>query len=269
MSAMAAAPPSPRFDSVLSFGDALPAPATGEPDHAVAPFDSDDDGAGFEFAFAPPLAAPGGSAGAEVLDLAPADDLFAHGRIVPAYPVFDRHLLDHHDEEATRPASASTAPPSPDTYCAWEPRSAPGSPAREFPKSASTGEARRFWRLRGLVSGGSGRSHSDGKEKFLFLQPAATPSKMSGNKATVDGNSTPATKPSAPLQKQNKKKSGKSAGSVTEMDMATAHKLFYGKPGAGALAGDRKQQQSYLPYRPGIVGFFTAAHALGRSHHPY
>ena len=110
-----------------------------------------------------------------------------------------------------------------------------------------------------LVSGAGGRSHSDGKEKFVFLQPT-TPSKTAGSRATVDGGSKQAAKASAPAQKQSKKKSGKAAGAAaTEMDMATAHKLFYGKP-----AGDRRhqqQQQSYLPYRPGIVGFFTPAHA--------
>jgi hypothetical protein len=290
MSAMAAAAPRPRLDSVLSFGDAMPGAGADRPaaDDELATLASsdagseydydDDDAAGFEFAFAPPLAAPGSSAG-DVLDLASADDLFAHGRILPAYPVFDRHLLESDGEAAPAPAApqaSSTAPTSPDTYCAWAPRSAPGSPTRDpappFPKSSSTGEARRFWRLRGLVSGGGGRSHSDGKEKFVFLQPT-TPSKTAGNKTTVDGDSRrPAAKPSAPLQKQSKKKSSKAAGAAaTEMDMATAHKLFYGKPGGGALAGDRRQQQqqSYLPYRPGIVGFFTAAHALGRSHHPY
>ncbi|CAL4971564.1 unnamed protein product [Urochloa decumbens] len=274
MSMMAAPPPPPpRLDSVLSFGPALPdrpAAEDAEPDTPAfsdaAGSDSDSDDAGFEFAFAPPLAAPG-SEGAP--DLAPADDLFAHGRILPAYPVFDRHLL-HRDDSA---AAASPASPSPDTYCAWAPRSAPGSPTRErdaFPKSASTGEARRSWRLRDLVSGG-GRSHSDGKEKFLFLHStpaaAAAPSKMAGS------SSSQAAKPAAPAQKQSKKKSSgrkaAGAGGLTEMDMATAHKLFYGKPGGGALAGDKRQQQSYLPYRPGIVGFFTAAHALGRSHHPY
>ncbi|CAL4890164.1 unnamed protein product [Urochloa decumbens] len=269
MSMMAAAPPPPpRLDSVLSFGPALPGadaadrPATEDVPDTPAAFsdacsDSDSDDAGFEFAFAPPLAAP------TEIEFAPADDLFAHGRILPAYPVFDRHLL-HRDDSA--------AAPSPDTYCAWAPRSAPGSPTREqdaFPKSASTGEARRSWRLRDLVSGG-GRSHSDGKEKFLFLHSTttATPSKTAGS------SSSQAAKPAAPAQKQSKKKSSgrkaaAGAGGVTEMDMATAHKLFYGKPGGGALAGDKRQQQSYLPYRPGIVGFFTAAHALGRSHHPY
>jgi hypothetical protein len=101
---------------------------------------------------------------------------------------------------------------------------------------------------------------------------------MAGSKATTaqmagSSSSRQAARPSAAsAQKQGRKKGGKGAGAgaVTEMDMATAHKLFYGKQGGGALAGDRRQQQqSYLPYRPGIVGFFTAAHAIGRSHHPY
>ncbi|CAN6242966.1 unnamed protein product [Urochloa humidicola] len=278
MSAMAAAAPPPsRLDSVLSFSTALPVadadrPATEDvpdtPAFSDAGSDYDSDDAGFEFAFAPPLAARADG----VVDLAPADDLFAHGRILPAYPVFDRHLA----EELTAPASTA-APPSPDTYCAWAPRSAPGSPTRDrddaFPKSASTGEARRSWRLRDLVSG---RSHSDGKEKFLFLHSAtaaaAAPSKMAATKA-AEGKSSQAgeaaAKPSRPAQKQSKKKSGSKTGGVTEMDMATAHKLFYSKPGGGALAGERRQQHSYLPYRPGIVGFFTTAHAIGRSHHPY
>jgi hypothetical protein len=235
----------PRFDSVLSFGHGPVVAPDDQPanDHGAGA--SDDDDAGFEFSFAPPLT------GAERGDdacFAPADDLFAHGRILPAYPV---------------PGRADGPPPSPESYCAWAPRSAPGSPARELPKSASTGEARRFRRLRDLLGGG--RSHSDGKEKFLFLQPGGDPASRTGD----DGNNR--------QQQQERKPSGAAGGSkqqgkkkkaAAEMDMAAAHKLFYGKP--GALPGaDRKQHSSYLPYRTGIVGFFAPAHALGRSHHPY
>ncbi|XP_062218134.1 uncharacterized protein LOC133918318 [Phragmites australis] len=246
----AMAQPPWHLDSVLSFSH--DPDGTRYPD-PIAPYDaSNSDDAGFEFAFAPPLMAAGNDA---------EDDLFEHRRIIPAYPVFDRHLL----HELTEPQA-----PSPDTYCAW----APGSPAREgpFPKSASTGEARRFWRPRDLVVGAGGRSHSDGKEKFVFLQPAAaTPSKMSGKAImaaeTVEGKQ--ATKPSAPQQRQQKPSKKKSkAGAMTEMNMATAHKLFYGKQLVAGAGADRKQH-SYLPYRPGIVGFFATAHALGRSHHPY
>jgi hypothetical protein len=52
------------------------------------------------------------------------------------------------------------------------------------------------------VSGGGGRCHSDGKEKFVFLQPT-TPSKTAGSRATVvDGGTRKATRASAPAQKQ-------------------------------------------------------------------
>lgn len=258
MSAMAAAPPqAPHLDSVLSFS-ALASHAAAEPASSDSDSDSDSD---LEFAFAPPP-----RAGAHAL--APADDLFAHGRIVPAYPLAAHGHGHGHDEAlASSPAltssSAAAPPPSPDTYCAWAPRDAPAA----FPKSASTGtEARRSWRLRDLVVAGGGRSRSDGKEKFAFLQPSSSSS---------DGSKHASAKAAAPPQKQAGKKNNnnkKKKGGATEMDMATAHRLFYGKPGAAALAGDRTrqpQQQSYLPYRPGIVGFFATAHALGRSHHPY
>ncbi|GJN18929.1 hypothetical protein PR202_gb06141 [Eleusine coracana subsp. coracana] len=250
-----------RFDSVLSFTrDDQP---TNDKEEEAAAYDNNsDDDAGFEFAFAPPLTTT------EDAQLAPADDLFAHGRILPAYPVFDRHHLTSNNgaDELARPhqESSSTAPPSPDSFCAWAPRSAPGSPAREFPKSASTGEARRFWRLRDLVGG---RSHSDGKEKFLFLHPSSssTSSKMPAN------NNKQANKPSspaaAPLQHhQHQQKQGRKKGGVAaEMDMATAHKLFYGgKHQQGGAAGETRHY-SFLPYR----GFFATAQALGRSHHPY
>ncbi|KAG8058056.1 hypothetical protein GUJ93_ZPchr0002g24927 [Zizania palustris] len=247
--------PRPRLHSLLSFGGGDDALAASDNDGRVPASEEDGSGASFDFAFAPPLSA----------DQAPADDLFAHGRIVPAYPVFDRRLLldrysdsDEGDEADAQEKDTSTAAAlSVDNCCTWVPRSAPGSPGRvdRFPKSASTGESRR-WRLRDIV-GAAGRSRSDGKDKFAFLQPAAA-SKLS---STHDAKTT-TPPPPPPQQKQStvKKSTNKS---VTSMDMATAHKLFYGTVGAG---GDRRPRQpSFLPYRPAIGGFF----AVGRSpHHP-
>jgi hypothetical protein len=264
-----------RLATILSFGDRADDDAVTETEkHAAADYreeqeheeeddatsDASDDS--FEFAFARPLA-PDGQHPADAL----ADDLFAHGRIVPAYPVFhsNRH---HHD-------SAATAPPSPDTYCAWTPRSAPGSPAREpkaFPKSASTGQAAvpRF-RLRDLVGAGAGRrSHSDGKEKFLFLQP--TPKTKTTAPPATPAPAAVTKKPSSQTKTKQSKK--KAPAAATEMDMATAHRLFYSKPGAGAAAAGAERastatKTSYLPYRQTIVGFFAAAHGLRPKHHPY
>uniref|UniRef100_A0A0E0CF34 Uncharacterized protein n=1 Tax=Oryza meridionalis TaxID=40149 RepID=A0A0E0CF34_9ORYZ len=253
-SAAAAMAQSPRsLHTLISFGrgadddEATPASVdVGDAEGAELDFDFD-----LDFAFAPPVSAA---------ELAPADDIFAHGRIVPAYPVFDRSLLDLSPGDAAEPAS--TAAPSADTYCAWTPRSAPGSPGRDrFPKSASTGgessSSSRRWRLRDLVGAG-GRSRSDGKDKFAFLHhhhAAAAPpsSKLKTPAAQQKKQSAVKTKPAA------------KKGVVTEMDMATAHKLFYSKAGAGAgAAGDRRPQQaSYLTYRPAFSGLF----ALGRSQH--
>jgi hypothetical protein len=268
-----------RLATILSFGDRADDDAVTETEqHAPADYreeqeheeeddatsDASDDS--FEFAFARPLA-PDGQHSADAL----ADDLFAHGRIVPAYPVFHSNRHHHDYASASASLSATTAPPSPDTYCAWSPRSAPGSPAREpkaFPKSASTGQAvvPRF-RLRDLVGAGAGRrSHSDGKEKFLFLQPSPK------TKTTAAAAPAPATKKPQTKPKQSKKKGA--AAVATEMDMATAHRLFYSKPGASAAAAGNERastatKTSYLPYRQTIVGFFAAAHGLRPKHHPY
>jgi hypothetical protein len=69
--------------------------------------------------------------------LVPADDIFAHGRIVPAYPVFDRNFLDLSPGDVAEPAS--TAAPSTDTYCAWTPRSAPSSPSLDIAARSTRG----------------------------------------------------------------------------------------------------------------------------------
>ncbi|KAF7104651.1 LOW QUALITY PROTEIN: hypothetical protein CFC21_105536 [Triticum aestivum] len=244
-----------RLATILSFGehaeegsDAFPEP---QGDYQQEHDDDDDNAASdasddnFEFAFTQPLVPAGGEA--------LADDLFTHGRCLPAYPVF--HRRQSHDDDASASATSATAPPSPDTYYAWETRSAPGSPAREpsaFPKSASTGTgevARRFC-LRDILGSG-GRSHSNGKEKFLFLQP--TPAKpkprISALCAAAGGDKRAAKKTQAqPQQKQSK---GATAA-PTKMDMATAHRLFYNKSGLVAgLGGERtaNTKTSYLPYR--------------------
>ncbi|XBI04404.1 hypothetical protein VPH35_132710 [Triticum aestivum] len=224
-----------RLATILSFGehaeegsDAFPEP---QGDYQQEHDDDDDNAASdasddnFEFAFTQPLI-----------------HWRCISRILPAYPVF--HRRQSHDDDASASATSATAPPSPDTYYAWETRSAPGSPAREpsaFPKSASTGTgevARRFC-LRDILGSG-GRSHSNGKEKFLFLQP--TPAK-------------PKPRISALCAAAGGDKRAQEEGATaapTKMDMATAHRLFYNKSGLVAgLGGERtaNTKTSYLPYR--------------------
>ena len=239
-----------RLATILSFGDhaeegadAFPEPQLDyQQEHDDDDAASDTSGDSFEFAFARPLAPAGGEA--------LADDLFAHGRILPAYPVF--HRRQAHEDDASASATSATAPPSPDTYCAWAPRSTPGSPTREpaaFPKSASTGTGEAACRFRlGDILGSGGRSHSDGKEKFLFLQP--TPAKPKSKTSALSAASAPANKKTS-QQKQGKKKGA--AAAPTEMDMATAHRLFYSKPGAAAPAARGWPTQKHRTCPIGIV----------------
>ncbi|EAZ28248.1 hypothetical protein OsJ_12220 [Oryza sativa Japonica Group] len=101
--------------------EVTPASDVGDAEGAGSDFDLD-------FAFAPPVSAA---------KLVPADDIFAHGRIVPAYPVFDRNFLDLSPGDVAEPAS--TAAPSTDTYCAWTPRSAPSSPSLDIAARSTRG----------------------------------------------------------------------------------------------------------------------------------
>ncbi|XP_051209127.1 uncharacterized protein [Lolium perenne] len=214
-----------------------------------------------------------------------ADDLFADGRIRPAtfYPVFGRRSsVTHGLAPAPAPAterrtrgqlgrlfleesrawnsssssssagsSASTSSSAatddlegaaPESYCVW----APGASAASSPrprKSGSTGSMARWRRISDLVVG---RSHSDGKEKFLFL-PANPPTPPIKN---------PATKPSA------KKK--------TEIGTVAAAQRMSAQYGAAKAVGAATPRRTFLPYREELVGFFANVHGISRSHpHPY
>ncbi|CAA6665565.1 unnamed protein product [Spirodela intermedia] len=95
-------------------------------------------------------------------------------------------------------------------------------------RSHSAGESKR-WRLRDLVIG---RSQSDGKKKFIFLESHHSSVEVAEkrNKERHDGKSEPPSK--SPAAGEEKKKKG----------------------GGAAAAGDRRR--SYLPYRSNLVGFF-------------
>ncbi|CAN6350161.1 unnamed protein product [Urochloa humidicola] len=159
---------------------------------------SDDEEEGFTFAAADRRLPSGGA--------------FPDGRIGPVYPVFGRPRSPPVREEAEEPGTAATAlvplgqllleerggaPPSgepaddggggldgvpAETYCLWSPgaspapgsQPSPSSPAR-CRKSGSTGSVLR-WRQRVLV----GRSHSDGKEKFVFLDASSDSGRSAG-----------------------------------------------------------------------------------------
>ncbi|XP_072965729.1 uncharacterized protein [Typha angustifolia] len=187
----------------------------------------------------------------------------AGGWMFPVYPVFNRDLLANDSTSTTRSGSISSTSseadelaaaaehcvwsPRPAEHCDWSPRPAAQAPER-CQKSASTGSSRR-WRIRDLMVG---RSHSDGKEKFAFLGSHSQEKEKSPNR-----------NPTATADTKGAKKGKKG---TTEMDMVTAHRLYYSKVGGGQRQGGRR---SFLPYRQDLVGFFAGVNGFSGSQHPY
>ncbi|CAD6230497.1 unnamed protein product [Miscanthus lutarioriparius] len=134
----------------------------------------------------------------------------------------------------------------PESYCLWAPggggqSSAPASP-RRCRKSGSTGSVLRWRRISDRLVG---RSHSDGKEKFVFLTAVPEPPRRSIKEEEEGGGGI--------------SKGGGDAGSV-------AHQLrYYGRGGGGS--GSRRR--SYLPYKQELVGLFANVSGLRRSYHPF
>lgn len=242
----------PYADSPQQISAAPPATATESPDSV----DDDDD---FEFAFV--------VGNQETHPSITADEIFSHGQSRPVYPVFNRDLLLADGEEKLcrqpllqlliedRNASISDSSSSldhdlegipPGSYCVWKPGCAqsPGT----VRKSSSTGSSRRR-RIRDFVVG---RSHSDGKEKFMFF---AAEEKTSIEKEAAVGEG---------------KRKGKEK-KATELDLMSAHRMFYGPSSNGSMArsGSATGRKSYLPYKPEIVGFFARVNGISRAHHPF
>ncbi|GAV83636.1 DUF1645 domain-containing protein, partial [Cephalotus follicularis] len=169
------------------------------------------------------------------------------------YPIFNRDLLlDHIDYDVASeriplknllmedppppPPSSSSSSESdelesiePGTYCVWTPKSSLQSTPNRCKKSKSTGSlfGPKRWRFRDLLK----RSHSDGKESFVSLNPKEK--SVSSGKVVVEA---------------EKKKRLSSANQA----------LYYVK-----TEGDNIKR-SYLPYKQDIFGFFPKVIGHGR-----
>lgn len=212
-----------------------------------------------------------------------ADEIFYKGRILPVYPVFNRDLIEGSADELmmeykkrdmrsglvsssssivseakdverlSTSAPATFVPPSPDR---WRKSSSTGSSA-----SAS---AMRKWKLRDLVVG---RSRSDGKERFVVIPFPDEKEKEKKEKKALRSSFHSFAK-SASAEVEKKEKGGKGKGEAAkEMDIVTAHRIYYGKVGSGggqpAAAGSSRR--SFLPYRQELLGGI-----FGNSkHHPF
>lgn len=193
--------------------------------------DHDDE---FTFAVVPPPVVVDGGGG-----------VFRSGRMGTLYPVFGRPRsppLMPEPETATvstlgQLLLADRVPDEEDDldsvpaemYCPWSPGwSAAASPAR-CRKSGSTGSVLR-WRPR-LV----GRSQSDGKEKFVFLNTSGA----SGSR--------------------RKGRNGEGVGGRGDQAWS-----YYAKG-----SGNGARRASFLPYKQDLVGFFANAAMFRRSYYPF
>ncbi|XP_050375324.1 uncharacterized protein LOC126792870 [Argentina anserina] len=211
-----------------------------------------------------------------------ADDVFQDGQIRPVYPIFNRDLLftDAYDGNSSKhvySSSSSLRPPlkklffedrdAPSSsasesdelealpegsYCEWSKNAKEVSPELKNNKSNSTGFSK-LWRIRDLVP----RSNSDGKDAFVFLNPNSASLKQ--NKDAGKAAKSVKAVEKAPVKDKGQK--GKKAETVS-----SAHEKHYVMNRA-KKEGDKRR--SYLPYRPGVVGFFTNVNGLSRNVHPF
>ncbi|KAG0519361.1 hypothetical protein BDA96_09G257700 [Sorghum bicolor] len=287
------AEPAPTTGKPCDDGDAL-APAIQLLSSSSSGEESSDDEGELEFEF--PFVSRDSPAGTA----APADELFADGRIRTFYPVFGRGASSH-GGCTTRPAAPAAAPPrvrgqlgklfleetrernsstsstsssssssgaatdddglegvAPESYCVWRPgSSASPSPPTPPRKSGSTGSMARWLRISDLAVG---RSHSDGREKFLFLAaaPAHDAPRRSKKPAPVPARPAGARKP-APS----------AAVAAADADTAAAHRIAHlARGGLGVpVPPGGTPRRTFLPYREELVGFFANVNGISRSHH--
>lgn len=247
------ATPSQEEENVLpaaDFDGALPSPRQQQQQPTSVDVDGsdksdeDEDDGDFEFSFV-----------VKDTDAAPdvtADEIFSNGFIRPINPVFNRTLL-FSPSDGPAPASRGTLgrllieereaelshelegiPPG--SYCVWAPRSVAKNPASSHcRKSRSTGSSSLRWRIRDLVVG---RSHSDRKERFVFLAKR----KEKGN-------------PDREAEEEG--------GEVTDVDLVTGHRIYFRKDGGD---GTRK---CVLPNRQELLAFFANMNSIAKTHHPF
>ncbi|GJM93660.1 hypothetical protein PR202_ga10239 [Eleusine coracana subsp. coracana] len=162
-----------------------------------------------------------------------------------------RSVSARHRQEEDDDADEELEGVPPETYCLWAPgggaSSAPASPRPRCRKSGSTGSVLRWRRISDRLVG---RSHSDGKEKFVFLDaPGALHPPPTGNKPDeLEG-------------------SGASKGDAAAAGGVGRPLMYYGRGGGGA--GGSGRRRSYLPYKQELVGLFANVSGLRRSYHPF
>ncbi|KZV17820.1 hypothetical protein F511_01629 [Dorcoceras hygrometricum] len=180
--------------------------------------------------------------GADMSPIA-AEDAFINGQIKPIYPLFDRDFFSTHDNLPKKPPVkklfVETKENTGDENAAGAFLDRPDRKAVEVSpevckKSNSTGFSK-IWRFKDFL----GRSNSDGRDAFVFLNDNSHAPPMKGEKKVAA-------------------KKGKTAS-------LSAHEVYL-----RSKAKDGEKRRSYLPYRPELMGFFTNVNSgLSKNVHPY
>lgn len=192
-----------------------------------------------------------------------AEDAFFDGKIRPVFPLFNRDLFFFRDEpDSLQLESLPSNPPVKKVFvetkdsrdmtsssmgtdeilgpcCEWSNRKAVEVSQETCKKSNSTGFSK-LWRFKELM----GRSNSDGRDTFVFL----------------DNRDAPPTKAENISAGVKVKKGGKSKTSSF-----SAHEVYL-----KSKMKEEEKRRSYLPYRPALMGFFTNSNSgLSKNVHPF
>lgn len=216
-------------------------------------------------------------------------------QIRPVFPLFDQSLLlgGDHDGEGKRrlpihvpvdkvfiesprrsPSSMASGDEETDggvaagTFCALSKESDSGTPEVNL-KSNSTGFSK-LWRFRNNMN----RSNSDGRDAFVFLEsPERTTTTTTTSKTTPSTSIGKETAGGDPTAKVNGAGGGGGKakvvkkGSKAKKATASAHEVYLKQRGGQT---DDERRRSYLPYRPGLMGFFTNVNGgLSKNVHPF
>lgn len=243
--------------------------------------DDDDDDDDEEFSFA--------SVTDDVSPIA-ADKVFQDGQIRPVYPLFNQDLLLGEDVSANRlptrppvdkvfiesPRCPSNASESDEIegvaagpYCTWSKESAP-----EFGKKSNSTGFSKLWRFKEKMN----RSHSDGRDAFVFLNNSTPSSSKREEKSVAKADASSEKKSSAGDGSSQSKTTGKvkvnstdgkaksKKGGKKKVTSLSPHEVYL-----RSKLTEEDRRRSYLPYRPELMGFFTNVHGggLSRNVHPF
>lgn len=186
-----------------------------------------------------------------------AEDAFVNGQIKPIFPFFHQDFTGEEDLPINPPvknvfveieqgmtSSGSGNDDINGPCCEWSDRKAVEVSAT-CKKSNSTGFSK-IWRFKELM----GRSNSDGKDTFVFLNdaPHAPPAEVKAEPPRVEVSSV----------------KGKKTSKKAKKPALSAHEVYL----KSKAKADRRR--SYLPYRPELMGFFTNINGgLTKNVHPY